>query len=403
MDLPLDLPLPAADTAHPLTRVTALARLERFPPLAGAAYAARRNHDHGPGKHDSVSRLSAALRRRVVSEAEVALAAVQRHGADGAEKFVSEVFWRTYWKGWLEQRPAVWRDYLRETEAQHRALDANAGLRTAYAQAIAGRTGIDCFDHWVGELRTTGFLHNWSRMQFASIWIFTLRLPWALGADFTLRHFIDADPASNTLSWRWVAGLHTAGKAYLASADRIAKMTGGRFAPRGLAEVADIPDAPPPPPATAPRAYDAPDTGGPAVLLLTPEDLSLELEPDVARLPIRAVAVAPADGPDALALADAAERAVRAWGLAPAVTLDPERAAAQLADIARGCSQIVTGFAPVGPTADWLAALRPGLAARGLRLAEHRRGWDERAWPHCRRGFFQLRERIPALLAAAGG
>ena len=50
-------------------------------------------------------------------------------------------------------------------------------------------------------------MHNHVRMWFASIWIFTLNLPWQLGADFFMQHLLDGDPASNTLSWRWVAGI----------------------------------------------------------------------------------------------------------------------------------------------------------------------------------------------------
>lgn len=73
-------------------------------------------------------------------------------------------------------------------------------------------------------------------MWFASIWIFTLGLPWALGADFFMRHLIDGDPASNTLSWRWVAGLHTRGKAYAARAENISRYTDGRYNPSGLNE-----------------------------------------------------------------------------------------------------------------------------------------------------------------------
>ncbi len=79
---------------------------------------------------------------------------------------------------------------------------------------------------------SAGYLHNHARMWFASIWIFTLRLPWVLGADFFMRHLCDGDPASNTLSWRWVAGLHTRGKTYLARASNIATYTGGRFTPQ---------------------------------------------------------------------------------------------------------------------------------------------------------------------------
>ncbi|BAU31831.1 deoxyribodipyrimidine photo-lyase [Microcella alkaliphila] len=88
-------------------------------------------------------------------------------------------------------------------------------------------------------------------MWFASIWIFTLRLPWQLGADVFLRNLLDGDPASNTLSWRWVAGLQTRGKTYQATADNIARFTDGRYRPRGLATTAEPLDGPPPPPAGA--------------------------------------------------------------------------------------------------------------------------------------------------------
>ena len=92
-----------------------------------------------------------------------------------------------------------------------------------------GRTGIDCFDTWVEELRETNYLHNHSRMWFASIWIFTLGLPWQLGARFFMRHLLDGDASSNTLSWRWVAGMHTNKKPYLASKENIDKFTVNRF------------------------------------------------------------------------------------------------------------------------------------------------------------------------------
>ena len=203
-------------------------------PLAGQHYAVGRNTDPGPGAVGAVSRLSACLRYRLVTEREVVAAVLGRQGLGAAEKFVQEVLWRTYWKGWLEMRPAVWARFLemRERERQH--------FRNARALAAAegGMTGIEGFDDWARELVETGYLHNHARMWFASIWIFTLRLPWALGADFFLRRLIDADAASNTLSWRWVAGLQTVGKTYLAPADNIARYTGGRFAPKGLASEA---------------------------------------------------------------------------------------------------------------------------------------------------------------------
>ena len=65
------------------------------------------------------------------------------------------------------------------------------------------------------ELVETGYLHNHSRMWFAGYWVHVARLPWQLGAKFFQDHLLDFDPASNTLSWRWVAGLQTPGKTYL--------------------------------------------------------------------------------------------------------------------------------------------------------------------------------------------
>ena len=210
------------------SRDAGLGRLSAFLPRA-AEYARGRNRVVPP--HDRVSGLSPYLRHRLILESEVIGAVWSAHPPAAVEKFVAEVLWRTYWKGWLELRPQVWRAYLDQWRRDWDGLDGPAAER--HAAAVEGRTGIDCFDAWVGELTATGYLHNHARMWLASIWIFTLRLPWTLGAAFFLRHLRDGDPASNTLSWRWVAGLHTRGKHYLARAENIARYTDGHFDPRG--------------------------------------------------------------------------------------------------------------------------------------------------------------------------
>jgi len=215
-----------AAQSFPPTREAGRARLDAFVPNAGARYAARRNFDFGPGDRSNVSMLSPYLRRRMVLEAETVDAVHERFAPSTVEKFVQEVFWRTYWKGWLEHRPAVWRDYLEAVRRDRDGLSTDE--RADYERAFDAATGIDAFDAWARELVETGLLHNHARMWFASIWIFTLRLPWSLGADFFLRHLVDGDPASNTLSWRWVAGLHTRGKHYLARAANIRKYKIGR-------------------------------------------------------------------------------------------------------------------------------------------------------------------------------
>lgn len=208
----------------PPNRTAGLDRLEAFVPDA-ARYAGKRNFDLGAGKHDGVSRLSPYLRTRLITEEECTRAVLRHHSPSAAEKFLQEIAWRTYWKGWLEIHPTAWSHYKKSLNEQEKTSD--------YFNAITGNSGIECLDHWTKELIETGYLHNHARMWFASIWIFTLQLPWQLGADFFLKHLLDGDPASNTLSWRWVAGLHTPGKHYLARADNIAKFTLGRFDPRG--------------------------------------------------------------------------------------------------------------------------------------------------------------------------
>ena len=184
------------------------------------SYAKQRNFDHGYSNNKHVSGLSKYISHRILSEYELISDVLARHPYQNVEKFIQEIFWRIYWKGWLEMRPSVWSDFAElPTSYSYQNLDA----------ALAGETGIPCFDSWVTELIETNHLHNHSRMWFASIWIFTLGLPWQLGARFFLKHLLDGDAASNTLSWRWVAGLQTKGKQYKASSENIETYTKGRF------------------------------------------------------------------------------------------------------------------------------------------------------------------------------
>jgi deoxyribodipyrimidine photo-lyase len=386
------------------TRAAGLQRLADFVPRAGRQYAAGRNADPGPGNRQDVSLLSPWLRHRLITEHEVVAAVLARHSITAAEKFVQEVLWRTYWKGWLEQRPEAWHRFVAERDQVRAGFRGTADL----ARAEAGATGIDGFDDWARELVATGYLHNHARMWFASIWIFTLRLPWTLGADFFLRHLIDADPASNTLSWRWVAGLQTVGKTYLARADNIARYTGGRFSPLGLATEAPPLHEEPLPAARPLPELIALDPRRPVLLLVTPEDLHPEsIIPTGIVQSALVIGERPGAGPLAHAFVagaaiDAGNRVAAHFAcpavIAPNLNADVLVAAAAAA----GTDRIVTAAAPVGPIADRLAELAPALADAGVTLATVRRPWDARFWPHARKGFFTLKEKIPAVLAAEG-
>ena len=207
------------------SRAKALDRLESFVENNLAEYSKLRNFDFGPEKRSNVSCLSPYISHGIVNEQEIIKKSLGKFSFSKNEKFIQEVLWRTYWKGWLELRPNVWSDYLTELIKIKENLKNNQN----YKNAIEGKTKIDCFNQWVIELKENNYLHNHTRMWFASIWIFTLELPWQLGAEFFMQHLYDGDAASNTLGWRWVAGVQTQGKHYLASEWNIKKFTNNRF------------------------------------------------------------------------------------------------------------------------------------------------------------------------------
>ena len=390
------------------TRPAALARLEEFLPAAGR-YAAERNFVRAG--HQDVSRLSPWVQKRLLLESEIVAAATRRWSFPAVEKFVQEVYWRTYWKGWLEQRPAAWSRWCEAIPRLRSSL--NSEQRTAWEAAIGGKTGIAGFDAWAQELVATGYLHNHARMWFASIWIFTLRLPWELGAAFFFEHLLDGDVASNTLSWRWVAGLQTPGKTYLARADNIAHYTDGVHAPEsGQLASAPLNLKEEPLPKVAAWTEDAA-----AVALLPmyervglwlhPEDLAVE-QGELAHLKITAIN---ASWPTSIAvragwsdkvstwtqaaLRDGATRAGSHFGAEVAAEETSDLAMTLVAWAQTNQLQAIVAYRPfIGP---WLAealALETALATAGIRVIWRRRAWDTEHFPHATRGYFPFWEKI---------
>ncbi len=341
-------------------------------------------------------------------------AVLGRHSRVAAEKFVQEVYWRTYWKGWLERRPSVWTRYRAGVLRGLDRVAAEPGLHDTWQAACTGDTGIDAFDHWARELVRTAYLHNHARMWFASIWIFTLRLPWELGADFFLRHLADGDPASNTLGWRWVAGLQTPGKTYMARADNIARYTEGRFSPRGLADSAVPVEGAPNPPAGPVPASGRWDPALPTGLLLTEDDLSpgfvlsrgldpaglAILRSDDIRSPL--ATSAPVCAFTEGAIADTGARHEDRAGPKPGIWRGPQAVEAAL-DWASGYRQIVAPWTPIGPARERLDILATRLEARRIPIVRVLRDHDAAAWPHATHGFFRFREKIPGLLSGGAG
>lgn len=312
------------------------------------------------------------------------------------QKFIEEVCWRTYWRGWLRQHPTIWQGYKANlVELTDTYTD------DLWGRAISGQTNIGCFDHWVHELKSTGYLHNHARMWFASIWIHTLKLPWELGAHFFMEHLLDADAASNTLSWRWVAGLHTKGKQYLARTSNISKYTGGRFSPAGLAtEPVAVPDHD----AKLERVELEDLTivqGKHEHWLVLADDWTLERYLSDGSAKTIAMIHPELLYPDSSALRkafveglfhDAKER--HRFKCDQLMVIDSWQ---QFTDYCCDKREIAYLQPDVGPVEDAFLAMTAN--APQIQWVPNIRPWDGALFPYCGRGFFQLKKVIPQLLS----
>jgi deoxyribodipyrimidine photo-lyase len=408
----------------PSSRRSALERLTEFLPN-GSRYALERNHVFS--EHSQVSRLAPAIRCRLVTEEETVQRVLDAAPFGTVEKFVQEVLWRSYWKGWLEQRPQVWTTYRRRV-AFLRQQAPEAVLRRAQ-EVAAGGSGVALMDRFARELAETGYLHNHARMWWASYWIHVERLPWELGADHFQRHLLDFDPASNTLSWRWVAGLQTPGKTYLvrrsnlekfAAPELLADSTGlgrlddDRIRAMDVEEHADV--RPVPLPA---RPERPPESDVRTALWIHEEDGSVELS-SLGALgnPILLNLWLPpgneAEAPSPVAAAWRVQARGDAWSRANCHFESPEwescagdreeTLAGTLAGLAseHGCRRLVSAELAVGPLADQQEAIHRALNEQGVEWIEVRRSWDASLWPLARKGFFDFWHQVGGRLREAG-
>jgi len=263
-------------------------------------------------------------------------------------------------------------------------------------------------------------MHNHARMWWASYWIHHCGLRWELGADHFLRHLLDADPASNTLSWRWVAGLQTRGKTYLATAQNIGKYcdteilqaAGGigfedGVVARMVREEEHADDA-----ASSPEELpnDCELHGDErAAVVLHDEDLCLEASPlakvrPVAVLQFNPATDVPLPAPRAEwlveARSDAARRAKEHFGCE--VRVCRSREDLRKACASHGVTTLLMMEPFVGPLRDELAGLPVELSGQGIQLVRLRHKWDSTLLPHAARGFFPFWNKVGRLLAKSG-
>jgi deoxyribodipyrimidine photo-lyase len=197
-------------------RAAALDALAAIDPVA---YGQTRNHVGG-----AVTRLSPWIRHGVLGLAEVrdaALARVRR--PEEAEKLVSELAWRDYWR---QVHAALGAGVAADVEGPAMLPRRPPLLDDVPEDVLAARTGLACIDAFATRLHETGWLHNHERMWLASWLVHARGVRWQAGADWFLRHLLDGDPASNHLSWQWVAGTFSV-RPYLFTRENLERFTGG--------------------------------------------------------------------------------------------------------------------------------------------------------------------------------
>ena len=395
------------------TREAGLKRLKEFAPLASETYSNERNFDFSSTKKNSVSALSPWIKHRLITEEEVLIEILKYHSPHSAMKFIQEVFWRGYFKGWLEQHPTVWSHHNEKLIKEYTKLENNKFIKKSYMSAINGETGIECFDFWCEQLKSTGYLHNHVRMWFASIWVFTLKLPMELGADFFMLHLIDADAASNTLSWRWVSGLHTKGKAYAARASNIEKFTNGQFNPSGqlVEDISPLTENIDHPLVTLPQLDKSIQKD--AVLLVTEEDCSPETSLETKDLEVEILPlylekkyprwIEPNNSVRFFSNT-AVQNTCQRLGQLGVEKIDKTKWTDTILEASDrlGTKNIIIPKVPVGAVKSKLRKVKKNLAEHDIYIYEHYKNYDIYTWQHASKGFFKLKKQIPIILHQLG-
>ena len=372
------------------SRAKAIEKLNHFIENNLSEYSKLRNFDFGPDKRSNISCLSPYITHGIINELEVIDKSLKKFSFTKNEKFIQEVLWRTYWKGWLELRPNVWSDYLIELNNLKNEFKDNKN----YLNAIEGETELECFNQWVNELKENNYLHNHTRMWFASIWIFTLGLPWQLGAEFFLQNLYDGDAASNTLGWRWVAGIQTQGKHYLASEWNIQKFTNNRFKNIKIKENA--------PPKVSEKSYplikrefNNPQNVEEKNLLIFENNLSFETTDFKGHNFKKIYLISNKNENRSIKLSEKLEKFKSLLMEDQMQRLKDKSIDCEIIDIneIKNIENYYSLYPTVGENLDY-------LNSNNLKISFLYRNLDQLAWQYCNKGFFNFKNYIPKIISA---
>ncbi len=192
----------------------------RLAGLKPREYGSTRNHLDG-----AVSRLSPYIRHGVINAADVRDHALDVSDAKAAEKFIQQLTWRDYWQRLYKEFPQnIWQD----VEPYKTGFASTDYSRDLPRDIMDGATGVACIDQFISELIETGYLHNHARLYLAGYICHWRRVQWQAGARWFLTHLLDGDPASNNLSWQWVASTFSH-KPYYFNLENVSKFSGSNI------------------------------------------------------------------------------------------------------------------------------------------------------------------------------
>jgi deoxyribodipyrimidine photo-lyase len=185
--------------------------IRRVGDIEPVMYGSTRNYVTG-----HVTFLSPYISRGIISTKYIMNEVLNRGcNPDQIEKFIQELAWRDYWQQiWISKGDAINQDLKNKQSPTE-----NAAIPEAIVNA---KTGVVAVDQAIIEFYDTGYLHNHLRMYIASIACNMGRSHWKIPAKWMYYHLLDADWASNALSWQWVSGANS-NKKYVANQDNINK------------------------------------------------------------------------------------------------------------------------------------------------------------------------------------
>ncbi|MAI11274.1 MAG: deoxyribodipyrimidine photolyase [Rhodospirillaceae bacterium] len=173
-------------------------RLQKFIRTGLAHYKDGRNLPAEP----FVSRLSPHLRFGEISPNQAWYTATSQGDGKDIDHFCSELGWREFSYSLLYHNPDLAEVNLQKKFDEFPWSNDPVALK-AWQK---GETGVPMVDAGMRELWQTGFMHNRVRMITGSFLIKNLLLHWHNGERWFWDTLVDADPASNSASWQWVAG-----------------------------------------------------------------------------------------------------------------------------------------------------------------------------------------------------